>query len=394
MPPKRGKSPSSKKQKKPRTTTVHWHLVLVDEAPIRRRSVAAYREAERALAKLRADLETFETRDVPAYHEWEARTFGALLTEIREANAAIEEKSWLLHEIEEETFFSNCSEVTAYRRVMDARARGVPLHANEDDDFDDGFSGPGPDPDGGGGKLFGDTDLPPDFDVTAFDAQSKRKQAEFRDQYEFMASLYEAMTGQTAPPFEDILDRARAEARGETTSHHPSHRHHTPPPDRRLKTLYRKLVQALHPDRNSALTPRQLELWHEVQAAYQAGDLERLEAAAGRVELGATGDAASLPIGTLLRMTADLAHAVVELTRAIARARRQPAWAFRKTTKKRTKIESNRRRDLERQRSRVTEDLRILTSELDDLARRAARSKQPSKKKRRTPGLEQTDLFD
>ncbi len=383
MPPRRRKAPRPKK-----TSPKNWHLVLVDEAPIRRRSVLEYRAAERTLAKLRAGLETYETRDIPAYHEWEASTFGALLTEIREGSAAADAMAALLHEVHEEAYISNCSEVTAYRRIMDARARGVPLH--EEDDFGpDDF----PEPEPPGGKLFGDTDLPPDFDIEAFDSQSKRKQSEFRAQYHFMAEMFQAITGQSAPDLDDLLDRARAQARGETEPRRPETAGTSPPADRRLKTLYRKLVQALHPDRNSALSPRQLELWHEVQDAYQAGDLPRLEAAAGRVELGTTGDAASLPIGTLLRMTADLAQAVLDLTRATTRARRQPAWGFRKPTKKRNRIEANLRRKLERQRSDIAEDVRALTAALDQLERRANRAKRPSRKKRPTPQAEQTDFF-
>ncbi len=372
--------PANRQKQQHPVSTSHWHLVLVDETPIRRSAVLNYRAAERSLAALRADIETFETREIPAYHEWEALTFGALLTEIREARSAAESIAILLDEVQREAYFSDCSEVTAYRRVMDARQRGVPLHDDEREGYrSDDF----PDPESTGGKLFGDTDLPPDFDIDAFDAQSKRRQSEFREQYDFMADIFEATTGRTVPPLDDLLDQARFTDRNESSPPPPqSATEPAKPLDQRLKSLYRKLVQALHPDRNSALTPRQRELWHEVQAAYQDRDLERLEAAAGRVELGTTGDADNLPVATLLRMTAELIRATAELTRAVSRARRHPAWGFRKTTKKRSRIESRRRQELEREYSRVTEDLRALTVARDDLDRRSKRAKRPSSQKR------------
>ncbi len=43
-----------------------------------------------------------------------------------------------------------------------------------------------------------------------------------------------------------------------------------------LKKLYRALVRRLHPDLNGSLTPQEQLLWHRVQEAYVAFDLESL----------------------------------------------------------------------------------------------------------------------
>lgn len=51
-----------------------------------------------------------------------------------------------------------------------------------------------------------------------------------------------------------------------------------------LRQLYHDLVKRLHPDANPGLTAGQRQLWHRVQAAFRAADLEELRALALLVE--------------------------------------------------------------------------------------------------------------
>ncbi len=282
---KRRKVTSSKKDRS------GWWLVWVDESPIRAEELRAYRAVERELGKLREALEVFEARDVPAFGEWEARTFGALLTEIRELERGIAEKTWLLDEIDDEVLWSGCSQVEAYRRVLAARERGSRQGNGEHGGGGEGgeaedFSGSGKD-DSAPRGMFGDADLPPDFDMKEFDSMSKRKQQEFRDKYEVMGAMYEMMTGDRAPNLDEVLDRERARVGG--GSRPVAAAESAEPMDQRLKMLYRRLVRRLHPDGNSELTLREKELWHEVQAAYQDRDLDRLEAVAAGWRWGPAG---------------------------------------------------------------------------------------------------------
>ena len=53
-----------------------------------------------------------------------------------------------------------------------------------------------------------------------------------------------------------------------------------------LKRLYRKIVKRLHPDVNPNLTEREKELFNEATAAYQAGDLEKMQAIWEELESG------------------------------------------------------------------------------------------------------------
>ena len=67
-------------------------LLVIDNEPLRQQALRDYQAAEKNLLRVRSEMEAFETRDLPAYHRWEASTFGALLTEIREMESMIAEK--------------------------------------------------------------------------------------------------------------------------------------------------------------------------------------------------------------------------------------------------------------------------------------------------------------
>ncbi len=151
------------------------------------------------------------------------------------------------------------------------------------------------------------------------------------------------------------------------------------PTDRRVKALYRQLVRQLHPDGKATFGARERDLWHEVQAAYQDRDLERLVALAGRVELVNGGDSEGLPLGTLRRMTADLGRDLLALKVKTTQAKRQLAWGFRRLTKRKG-IEATRRVQLERREAETREEFRLVAAELDVLARRAERGKRPSRR--------------
>lgn len=366
---------------------------MIDNEPIRKQAVAEYQRIEEEISSAREQVEAFQSGDLPAYQRWEAQLFGPLLTDLRSAVQAIEEKRGILMEVEDEMFWGRCSPVAAYRRVM--KRRESPAPAEEDAARGEWQRGeerePEPDDsDWGGDRMFGNSDLPPDFDIDAFDRLTPRKQKRFRDDYRMMAMMYEMMTGMTAPELEEVLQRERekrgrggGERAGGAEEAEERDQKSDRPADR-IKELYRKLVRQLHPDSAQELTERERELWHEVQEAYRARDLERMEAVAGRVEIGLGGSAFNLPVQILRRMTHDLLGALKGLHVHISTARKHPAWRFRQKTKELAKIEARRRRALTTELRQVNEELALLSAELDRLAaqasspgRRRAKKKSP-----------------
>jgi hypothetical protein len=354
-----------------------WHLLVIDNEPIRRRALSDYWSAERRLERIRTELDVFERNDIPAFSRWEARTFGALLTEIRETESAAAEKRRIVEAIEEEVIWSGCTRATAYRRVMEGSNQSAaggeeddePDRENNDDDGMD--SGPGSD----GERMFGESDLPPGFDVRDFDRLPRSDKAKFRAFYESLAEIYEMMTGREAPDLDEVLARKRGKNRGggENVPEPVDRRAKRHPDEDRLKTLHRKLVRQLHPDANGIQGWRERELWHEVQAAYQARDLDRLEAAAGRMEMGLDGASAALPVHTLLRLTTDLLRELAGLKKQAARARRHAAWKFSTRGNDLAAMEASHRGQLELLKAAAHEELLRWNAILDGLAAQAMR---------------------
>lgn len=390
----KGKRPSQKA--KPRPAKLKWTglltLMIIDERPIRAAAFKAYEKAEKQVAKARDEIEAFETRDLPAFSRWEAQVFGPLMSELREITAALAEKTHLLDLITEEVFWSNCSRLTAYRRVMEARNNPTPPPSGPgfDPDFEDPGFGSKRGDDRSIPKIFGDSHLPPGFDIDQYDSLSRRQQKEIYEFYEDAALLFEMIHGIEAPQFDDLLEQERQRRHGRNSEEPPPFEHHIPPmaqprpqPGResdRIKELYRTLVRRLHPDMGGTHSAHERDLWQQVQDAYKTRDLEWLEAIHGRLEVLHRGGA-SLPIQILRRMTDDLLSALHGLRSQLSKHRRHAAWKFHDRTAALAKFEARRRGDLEDQIAFHRDELRAAERDLEDLATRAAKPPKSKKKK-------------
>ena len=104
-----------------------------------------------------------------------------------------------------------------------------------------------------------------------------------------------------------------------------------PKPAKAARDLYRRLVQRLHPDHGGEWTPARQHLWHEVQAAWDSGDVDWL----ARLEVEwETAHAVLGPRSALSRLRAaieELHAAERDLEHKFAAYRRSPAWHFTRT---------------------------------------------------------------
>lgn len=247
-----------------------WSLLVVDNQPIRRKAQRDYQKATKDLDHAKAEAERFHSQDKPLFTRWLHANFGALLTEMRELQVKLHEAQDLVNEVQQEYFFGGHSSIgQAYRTVLYRRA-----HPEEQAEAES-FSDPGED---------------------------EEFRREFEEAMRDAAEDFQAKFNHHAPP--------------------------TPAKQReQLKHLYRKLARRLHPDNGRELSPRETELWHRTQAAYEAGQVEILETILNLLDVDENGTRTA-SVSTLLRLTADLKKTMRALKRELTALRRDVAWNF------------------------------------------------------------------
>ena len=98
-----------------------------------------------------------------------------------------------------------------------------------------------------------------------------------------------------------------------------------PPPEIRLKQLYRELARRLHPDSHPGATERDRELWHEASAAFQAQDTATLEDMLTARQAGARFEAVD-SLGRLRSLLKRLEGKLQQAARELRQEKRRPWW--------------------------------------------------------------------
>ena len=101
--------------------------------------------------------------------------------------------------------------------------------------------------------------------------------------------------------------------------------------DDRVKELYRALVRRLHPDLRADGKAAVSSLWHEVQEAYAASDIARMEIllALSDIQSNRIGDGTSL--SQMHSVLAELIRSSRALEKSVMEARGEDAWNFART---------------------------------------------------------------
>ena len=310
-------------------------LLVIDNEPIRRQVEVELQSAREAIHRCEEQIVRHETLDLPAFRQWMAVQCSDLLNERR----LIEEKIWGLrarlsavrgltqhgirneaeaffwfHEIERETavvppYVRRAWEEVTLGRSGKQTARGV-----EAGRFDDGLD----------------------------DERTDGRSADPANEED--------------APFGDDRDRSDQGERGESARH---------------QSLYRKIARLLHPDMAGALAREELELWYQVQRAYEAKDVVALETILARCDrVGANGRTLSELRELVMQANSKLAT----LRRSIDGLMKLPSWRFLSLDSAEIKTcLRNVRSELERAVRELSREAIVLQNELERIRTRTDR---------------------
>lgn len=294
------------------------HIVLVDQEPLRRAAAAECTDARAQLETARIGWHRFEREDKPAFARWRAREFGVLLSKAREIEARIRESQALVHEVEMEMRRGFQDAHSAYRRVMFRREN--PSVADEE------AADVQPGKPGKAGRVS-------EFEKEAlFQEWVQKSLGTNPDKMddEAYSTTFEAFKSHMfrSPLEEPRRSNEYRPAQKERTAAEPEEEEATAAVDVRVKELYRILVRRLHPDLRADGNAAVSALWHEVQEAYAASDVARMEIllALSDIESNHMSDATS--VSQMQSVLAELQRALRALEKSLLEAQGEDAWNF------------------------------------------------------------------
>jgi hypothetical protein len=300
------------------------------------------------LNRARSGWHHFERKDKPAFARWRAREFGALLSTAREVEEQIRDAQRLIHEVEMEMRRIFQDAHTAYQRVMFRRAHPEEGEAESSRARE------------GSGRKVSDFEKEALFQEWVKSAlgtnPDKMDDEAYTTSFEaFKSHMFRGAPEEPRPNNRKAQRNRRAiNEEGEDEAR---------PADTRVRELYRRLVRRLHPDLRADGSTAVSALWHEVQEAYAASDVARMEILLALSDIEAN-RLADQTLAQLHAVRAELDRALRALEKSLLEARSEEAWDF-----ARTGPGADLRMRVERQ---LKSDLAARTQRLDLLTRTIA----------------------
>lgn len=323
-------------------------LVWVNMEPYLARERVQCEAVMTEIEKVRSQFDRFRTQSEPAYSRWFHQHFGEAVSRIRELAARALELERTVAAVQSEAMLSGDSERAAFQRLERMRAASAKIDEMRRDHAERTEQGQ---------VNAKRSDLPPEveeflqmgFEQMFGDYElSKRDRAQMFEAFkqDFIDKLYRDPSG-TDHSEQDRDTHRRAHRQKRSSTAKPSarmtgrstERSKETPEEIRVKQLYRELARKLHPDVNDQLTQLERDLWHEVQAAYEARNLEQLETLAALVESGGgIGYARITNLSNLRAIHQDLLNKLKSAQKSLRMAKRNIAWNFDATEKNIAKL--------------------------------------------------------
>ena len=293
------------------------HLVVIDQAPLRAQAAADCAAAMARLEQARDGWHHFERKDKPAFARWRAREFGALLSTAREVETQIGECQALIHEVEMEMRRAFQDPHTAYQRVLFRRenpAAAAEAEASVPRDA------------GHGARKLSDFEKEALFQEWVQRSLGTNPDKMDDEAYTTSFEAFKSHMFQAGPPAAGRNDH-RPRRRARVLEDGPEAEEEDGRVDARVKELYRRLVRRLHPDLRADGNAAVGALWHEVQEAYAASDVARMEILLALSDIEAN-RAAEQSVSQMHALLAELRRALGALEKSLLEAEREDAWDF------------------------------------------------------------------
>ena len=299
------------------------HLVLIDQGPLRETATGDCRRAMARLERARSGWHRFERKDKPAFVRWRAREFGALLSNAREVEVQIGDGQALVHEVEMEMRRGFQDAHSAYQRVMFRRSNpsAVPEEGAEIPRNGERASQ----------KL---SDFEKEALFQEWVQRSLGTNPDKMDDEAYSTSFEAFKSHMFRSPVEEMRsenasrraprERAARKAEGEEEELGEEERR----VDARVKELYRILVRRLHPDLRADANAAASALWDEVQEAYAASDVPRMEILLALSDIETNHVSNQTSVGQMRMVLAELERALRALEKSLLEAEGEDAWNF------------------------------------------------------------------
>ncbi len=321
---------------KPKLSTCRA-LVWVDSSKLRRKALADWRRSQTTFQKAEAELTVYAEKDEPAYHQWFHSHFGPKIKEVEHLQKSLDEvrERWQrLMRIQEEHRCSPKEAESIAREEDVAQEREEAADPAEKEEA----------------RRKMDEELKERKRVAFLELEEellillRQARGSIREflrsggaRSELLAEIVDSLSSLVCVPefivYEFLMqprirDILRGFGLGEDAA---AEKKSAAPVDdvgARIKQLARELAFALHPDQSGDDDPKKIELWHEVQAAVKAKDLDRLEVLHAHMQAMDGEFSAGTPLSRILGVIQMFRESREALRRRIRELRATPAWGF------------------------------------------------------------------
>jgi hypothetical protein len=323
-------------------------MILIDSAPIRSKWENELRELRSRIENLESLIRKFEDLDEPAFRVWLRKRFGPALSKIQqtiERITALRQRLYLISLLDQK-YRGRKSKAELLKLALAVESGNAPWP--EEPQYNAGKS----------------------IDLEILKRMTRGLSPEERAFLEIGIDDLEDEFGALPPEFHDIRDSLKSNGSVSSDSR------------ARCKSIYRKIVLLLHPDRVGELDQHRLQLWYRTQAAYQDSDLVTLEA----ILDGCAQRVVEKSVNELKEAVLESERQIERLTQRLQQLKQEPAWNF--ASRKGKKLESRERRV----RRELAEQSDELDSELAFLEQEIAQFERPPRMLGRK-AKDQMDLF-